>query len=63
MHECRPSRIELCKTDDVGVGEVLKVETAGLTLAVYNVDGDFYVTDDSARMAPARCLKASSTAK
>jgi nitrite reductase/ring-hydroxylating ferredoxin subunit len=46
------SRIELCKTTDVPVGEVRKVETAGLTLAVYNVDGAFYVTDDACTHGP-----------
>jgi nitrite reductase/ring-hydroxylating ferredoxin subunit len=47
-----PSRIELCKTDEVPVGEVRKVETAGLALAVYNVDGTFYVTDDACTHGP-----------
>ena len=46
------SRIELCKTDDVPEGEVRKVETAGLALAVYNVDGTFYVTDDACTHGP-----------
>jgi nitrite reductase/ring-hydroxylating ferredoxin subunit len=46
------SRIELCKTDQVLPGEVTKVEAAGLTLAVYNVDGTFYVTDDTCTHGP-----------
>jgi nitrite reductase/ring-hydroxylating ferredoxin subunit len=46
------SRIELCKTDEVGVGEVRKVEAAGLTVAVYNVGGEFYVTDDHCTHGP-----------
>ncbi len=46
------ARIELCKTAEVAAGEVLKVETAGLTLAVYNVDGAFYVTDDACTHGP-----------
>ena len=29
-----------------------KVEAAGLTLAVYNVDGTFYVTDDTCTHGP-----------
>jgi nitrite reductase/ring-hydroxylating ferredoxin subunit len=45
-------RIELCKTDDVPAGEARKVETAGLTLAVYNLDGAFYVTDDACTHGP-----------
>jgi nitrite reductase/ring-hydroxylating ferredoxin subunit len=47
-----PSRIELCKVEHVGVGEVRKIETAGLTLAVYNLDGEFYVTDDACTHGP-----------
>ena len=46
------SLIELCRTDELGAGEVLKVETAGLTLAVFNVDGEFYVTDDHCTHGP-----------
>ena len=47
-----PSRVELCKVGDVGSGEVLKVETAGLTVAVFNLDGTFYVTDDACTHGP-----------
>ena len=47
-----PPRIELCKVDDVGVGEVRKIEAAGLTLAVYNLDGEFCVTDDACTHGP-----------
>jgi biphenyl 2,3-dioxygenase ferredoxin component len=47
------SRIELCKVGDVAPGEVLKVETAvGLTVAVFNLDGTFYVTDDACTHGP-----------
>ena len=38
-----PSRIELCKVEDLAVGEVRKVEAGVLTLAVYNLDGEFFV--------------------
>src|SRR5215467_11853297 len=47
-----PSRIELCNTDDVAVGTALKVEKDGLTVAVFNVDGDFYVLDDQCTHGP-----------
>ena len=47
-----PSRIELCKAADVAIGEVVKVETAGLTVAVFNLDGTFYVTDDACTHGP-----------
>jgi nitrite reductase/ring-hydroxylating ferredoxin subunit len=45
-------RIDLCAADDVPAGEALKVETAGLALAVFNVDGAFFVTDDACTHGP-----------
>ena len=47
-----PSRVQLCKVEDVGVGEVRKIEAGGLTLAVYNLDGAFYATDDACTHGP-----------
>jgi nitrite reductase/ring-hydroxylating ferredoxin subunit len=46
------SRIELCNADDVAVGTALRVENSGLTLAVFNVDGEFYVLDDQCTHGP-----------
>ena len=46
------SKIALCRTDEVGPGAAIRVETGGLTLAVYNVDGTFYVTDDLCTHGP-----------
>jgi nitrite reductase/ring-hydroxylating ferredoxin subunit len=45
-------RIELCSTDEVAPGAALKVETEGLTLAVFNVGGEFFVTDDLCTHGP-----------
>ena len=45
-------RVLLCSTADVAVGGALKVEAADLTLAVFNVDGQFYVTDDTCTHGP-----------
>jgi nitrite reductase/ring-hydroxylating ferredoxin subunit len=45
-------RIQVCATGDVAEGEALKVETKGLTLAVFNVEGDIYVTDDHCTHGP-----------
>ena len=45
-------RILLCRTDDVAVGSALKVETNDLILAVFNVAGEFYVTDDTCTHGP-----------
>jgi nitrite reductase/ring-hydroxylating ferredoxin subunit len=47
-----PLRIELCKVEDVGVGEARKVEAEGLTLAVYHLEGEFCVTDDQCTHGP-----------
>jgi nitrite reductase/ring-hydroxylating ferredoxin subunit len=46
------NRIDLCSAADVAPGNALKVETGGLTLAVFNVDGAFYVTDDACTHGP-----------
>jgi nitrite reductase/ring-hydroxylating ferredoxin subunit len=47
-----PSRIELCKVEEVPVGEARRIERAGLALAVYNLDGEFCVTDDACTHGP-----------
>jgi nitrite reductase/ring-hydroxylating ferredoxin subunit len=44
--------IELCGKDEVADGEVIKVETGDLELAVYHVDGTFYVTDNACTHGP-----------
>jgi nitrite reductase/ring-hydroxylating ferredoxin subunit len=46
------TRVELCKAEDVAVGAALRVEAAGLTVAVFNVEGAFYVTDDACTHGP-----------
>src|SRR5215510_4327141 len=47
-----PSRVELCKVGDVADGEVRRVEAADFTLAVYNLAGEFYATDDACTHGP-----------
>jgi nitrite reductase/ring-hydroxylating ferredoxin subunit len=47
-----PNRIDLCSTADVAPGAALKVEAGELVLAVFNVDGDFFVTDDMCTHGP-----------
>ena len=38
----------LCRTEDVAVGEILRVDPPDhVPLAVYNLDGRIYVTDDT----------------
>lgn len=51
MSETR-TRIRLCATNDVDWNGALKVETGDLTLAVFNVEGGFYVTDDTCTHGP-----------
>ena len=46
------TRIKLCNADDVAVGAALKVETGDLVVAVFNVGGQFYVTDDACTHGP-----------
>jgi len=45
-------RIDLCDAADIAPGNTLRVEAGELTLAVYNVDGAFYVTDDQCTHGP-----------
>jgi len=51
MHRAS-TRLRVCAVGDVPPGEARKVETAGLTLAVFNLDGAFYVTDDACTHGP-----------
>jgi nitrite reductase/ring-hydroxylating ferredoxin subunit len=46
------TRIELCSTDEVAAGSAIRVENGDLILAVYNLDGEFYVTDDTCTHGP-----------
>lgn len=45
-------RIALCSSAEVAAGCAIRIETAGLTLAVFNLDGDFHVTDDACTHGP-----------
>jgi nitrite reductase/ring-hydroxylating ferredoxin subunit len=46
------TKMRLCSTDDVDFGCAIRVETGDLTLAVFNVSGVFYVTDDQCTHGP-----------
>jgi hypothetical protein len=39
-------RIDLCSTAEVAPGNALQVDKAGLVLAVFNQNGELFVTDD-----------------
>ncbi|MDQ6680852.1 MAG: non-heme iron oxygenase ferredoxin subunit [Pseudomonadota bacterium] len=45
-------RAVLCKSAEVEVGKPIRIEREGLTLAVFNLDGDFCVTDDACTHGP-----------
>ncbi len=45
-------RIDLCSTAEVAPGNALKVDKAGFVLAVFNLDGEFFVTDDACTHGP-----------
>ncbi|MBI3517669.1 MAG: non-heme iron oxygenase ferredoxin subunit [Proteobacteria bacterium] len=44
--------IELCNAADVEPGTALRVEAADRLLAVFNIDGAFYVTADACSHGP-----------
>lgn len=46
------TRVGLCKQSDVSLGKAIKIEKHGLTLAVFNVEGDYLVTDDACTHGP-----------
>ena len=46
------TKIELCNTSEVEAGGALKIERGDLILAVFNVDGEFFVTDDACTHGP-----------
>ena len=45
-------RIALCKPVEVAPGSAIRIEKGALTLAVFNLDGDFCVTDDACTHGP-----------
>src|SRR5947209_18409505 len=47
-----PDRIELCSVSEVEPGAAVKVERGDLALAVFNVAGEFFVTDDACTHGP-----------
>jgi nitrite reductase/ring-hydroxylating ferredoxin subunit len=45
-------RLDLCSADEIAPGSAIKVESGDLVLAVYNVDGEYFVTDDLCTHGP-----------
>jgi nitrite reductase/ring-hydroxylating ferredoxin subunit len=50
--ESMPRRIDLCAADDIAPGTALKLEHDDLVLAVFNIGGTYYVTDDNCTHGP-----------
>lgn len=46
------AQVMLCAKEEVAPGEIIKVAKGNLQLAVYNVDGSFFVTDDTCTHGP-----------
>ncbi len=46
--------IELCDKSEVPEGEAIMVETGDLELAVYNVEGEYFVTDNTCTHGPGK---------
>lgn len=46
------TRIRVCHVDDVAAGSTLKFEHGELILAIFNVAGEFYATDDACTHGP-----------
>jgi nitrite reductase/ring-hydroxylating ferredoxin subunit len=44
--------LAICSTDEVPEGGAIRVEREGLVLAVFNLAGRFFVTDDSCTHGP-----------
>ncbi len=45
-------RIALCRREEVEAGKAIRIENGKLVLAVFNLDGEFFVTDDACTHGP-----------
>jgi biphenyl 2,3-dioxygenase ferredoxin subunit len=52
MNQTTCRHIGLCSRADVEPGKAIKIEKEGLTLAVFNLDGEIHVTDDLCTHGP-----------
>lgn len=46
------TKLRLCSTDEVDFDSAIRVEVDDLVLAVFNIDGMFFVTDDQCTHGP-----------
>jgi biphenyl 2,3-dioxygenase ferredoxin subunit len=52
MSQASCRRISLCSRGEVDAGTAIRVEKDGLVLAVFNLDGEYHVTDDACTHGP-----------
>ena len=45
-------RLALCRREDVEVGKAIRIEKGQLTVAVFNLAGEYFVTDDACTHGP-----------
>lgn len=45
-------RIALCRAGEVQAGSAIRVEKGSLVLAVFNLEGEYFVTDDTCTHGP-----------
>ena len=45
-------RVALCRGDEVAPGHAIRIENGALTVAVFNLDGEYFVTDDHCTHGP-----------
>jgi nitrite reductase/ring-hydroxylating ferredoxin subunit len=45
-------RVALCRGEEVTPGQAIRIEKDALTVAVFNLDGEFFVTDDACTHGP-----------
>ena len=44
--------VALCRPSEVEAGKALRIEKGALAVAVFNLDGEFFVTDDACTHGP-----------
>jgi nitrite reductase/ring-hydroxylating ferredoxin subunit len=45
-------RVALCRKEEVHTGKVIRIEKGALVVAVFNLDGEYFVTDDACTHGP-----------
>ncbi len=45
-------RVALCRKEEVEIGKAIRIEKGRLVLAVFNLDGEYFITDDACTHGP-----------